>query len=313
MSRPCKSVAEIVEEVSRIVKSVGGFKPDFNDYIFFRGESMNYATQDDREIGTSFMPKLYREENWRQNEREIFENALRINVADFTEDMTLTERLARMQHYQLPTRICDMTDNALIAAHFASDMKDNCRERDGFIRVIQVSHDKMKSFTSDIIVAASHLVRLRDEQFIGEGGLETLAYEVCNERPGWLKEQDRTRKLNPDLERELGQVWAFQPIFNSRRIVRQGGAFLMFGCKERKQNLVATFSDADYESKSAATYGIRQLGVVRIGSQAKPCVKEELRRFGVLDELVYPELHEACASIAQRFKNRKELSYGIHD
>ena len=308
----CKTLEDVVGEVLRIIDEEKARHQEVGAEFFFRGEKKNYASDYDGDsLGTEFQPLLDRD-GLQECERQLYEEALRLNVASFEEDRTMVERVARMQHYGLPTRFCDMSTNALLSAHFACgggetdpDKRDN--GRDGFIRVMKVAHHKMKMFTSDIIIAIAHL-SLVDANNIGLGqnpDLGYLEYEVLRERPGFSL--DSYGKRGCPLSEEIQQVWAFKPMMNSRRIRKQGGLFLAFGCGDGKKPLKPTFSPVDYDNESAPSYGIKQVGYVRIAADSKKDIREQLRLFGMPGELVYPELSNVCEELRNRFKeNIKE-------
>ncbi|MBR4485006.1 MAG: FRG domain-containing protein [Erysipelotrichaceae bacterium] len=283
---------------------------------YFRGESMNYHHRGDNTapLETDFPCYLNQSQQFIDHERDLYQEALRYNIISFAQDTTMVERLARMQHYRLPTRLCDISNNILLAAFFAcggermtaKDKKDD----DGYIRVIKVAPWKMKSFTSDIIVAIAHLplVKPKDVMPSEQNGLEALRYEVTNERPGFSmnvrvgESSDRMFQLEAALRREIQHVWAFKPILNNRRIRAQGGLFLAFGCGDGKKKLEPSFSPEDYEDETKPSFGIKQIGYVQVHNEAKPKVLEDLRMFGMPAENVYPDLSDACYEIAERCK-----------
>lgn len=307
--RRCESVCEIVKEVQEIIKKDQEKKDPRDDKAtyWFRGEAKNYADSSGSDIGTEFQPCLYRKKNWVKNEREIYEAALRLNIVSFAEDTRMSERIARMQHYGLPTRFCDISDNALLSAFFAADTEDVDGNADGFIRVIKVAGHKMKSFTSDIIVAISQLplVDIDRIKMFTKNGLAALTYEIANGERSWFYSESENPNAGKRLKKEIQQVWAFRPILNNRRIRAQGGAFLAFGCGSGKAQLDATFSPADYDDETKPTYGIKQIGFVRIAAERKVAICEELRHFGVPEETVYPDLENVCTSIKNRFSDKK--------
>ena len=102
---------------------------------------------------------------------------------------------------------------------------------------------------------------------------------------------------------EIQKVWAFKPLMNNPRIRNQGGLFLAFGCRDRKEPLRPTFSLADYDNPTAPSFGIAQAGFVRIAAKAKADILEQLRMFGMTEEGVYPELSDVCKTLDKRFRN----------
>ena len=329
MSRPCRNVADIVSEVRRIIETEKAEHPEDGAEFFFRGEKKNYATNDNSEVGTHFCCCLYQPNTpnaWKY-ERKLYEEAIRQNVVDFYQDRTMTERLARMQHYQLPTRFNDLSDNALQSAYFATGegsfrSEPEADALDGWIRVVKVAKHKMKSFTSDIIVAISHLPLVDPDDFHLSGpmastdeqgeGLNILRYEIMKERPAFGFESERPVAA-PKLRHDIQQVWAFKPMLNSPRIRKQGGIFLAVGCGDGKRPIKPTYSEEDYENPDASSFGIKQIGAVRIAADAKTTLVEELRLFGIRAENTYPELSDVCQKIEVRlqneYKNQEQSEY----
>ena len=306
----CRTVDDIAREALRIIDEEKRSANDPRAEFFFRGESKNHKSDYDSDsLGTAFQSCLDRL-GLVEYERELYEEAMRLNVASFEEDRTMVERVARMQHYGLPTRFCDMSTNILLSAHFAcgggakiSEERDN--GRDGFIRVMKVASHKMKSFTSDIIIAIAHLplVSAADIHIGSEDDLGYLAYEIIRERPGFDLESYGRR--NNSLYHEIQHVWAFKPMMNSRRIRKQGGLFLAFGCGDGKKSLEPTFAPEDYNNPSAPSYGIKQVDYIRIAAESKNDICEQLRYFGMESESVYPELSNVCGELKERFNEIK--------
>ena len=303
----CKTTEEIVSEVNRLIREEGRYHPEKGAEFFFRGEALNHSSTDDAApLGTAFSCYLDRESAYRQNEREMYEEALRLNVASFREDVTMVERIARMQHHQLPTRFADMSFNALLSTHFACgggecNESDKDNGRDGFVRIIKIAKHKMKSFSSDIIIAISHLplVDAKDVNPSQDDGLGKLSYEIKNNRTAFWTETD-WKEIGQQLRTEMQQVWAFKPVLNTAQVRAQGGAFLAFGCRDGKEPLNPTFSPSDYDNRLAPSYGIKQIGYVQIAAEAKTKIREELRHFGMSGEIAYPEISNVCTEIANR-------------
>lgn len=314
----CQSVAEIVNEADRILFKEQNTSAQAEAEYFFRGESMNFRRKDegfDKELDTAFPCSLDRSPEWYKNERELYQEAVRLNVVSFSEDRTMVERVARMQHYQMPTRFCDMSSNVLCSAMFAcgggdANAANRDNEHDGYIRVIKVNRKKMKSFTSDIIMAIAHLPLVNCDRVKPSepDGLSYLRYEITNSRPGFSMDTCSSRgdlmTAKEQLRREIRQVWAFKPIWNTRRISSQSGAFLAFGCNDYKKPLNPTFSLEDYDNPEAPSYGIAQVAVIQINGGFKKSIREELRYFGMPIEGLYPDLSNVCLEVANRVKER---------
>ena len=282
---------------------------------------MNFQRKDegtDLPLGTSFPSCVDRDEAWWKNERDLYQEALRLNVVSFEEDRTMVERIARMQHYQLPTRFCDLSSNILVATMFACGGGEVNREKrdnghDGYIRILKVRRDRVKSFTSDIITAIAHLplVNANNINPTQEDGLNYLRYEITNSRPGFSMETtestgDNLRSAKEQLREEIQHVWAFKPIWNTRRIRTQAGAFLAFGCRDGKAPLNPTFAPEDYDEPTSPSYGIAQVDCIQIDGSCKARIRDELRYFGMPIEALYPDLSNVCTEISERIKDQNK-------
>ena len=160
----------------------------------------------------------------------------------------------------------------------------------------------------DIIIAISHLPLVDADNIHPESGgkqdLGYLAYEMLRERPEF--DLDSYGKRGHSLYEEIQQVWAFKPLMNNPRIRNQGGLFLAFGCRDGKEPLHPTFSERDYTNPNAPSYGIAQVGFVRIAAAAKKTILDQLRMFGMTEEAVYPDLQNVCQTLDKRFKENYE-------
>ena len=307
----CHNLVEVIVEAMRIVEKE---REDDGSEIFFRGVVKNHASDDPVEpVDTYFPCSLYQQKGSTlyKHERQIFEEAMRYNVASFEKDRTMIDRLVRMQHYILPTRIADLSENMIQGIAFAAGGGSApyggniYPDRDGFLRIVKVAKHKMKSWTSDIITAIAHLPLVDYDRldFDKHDGLDVLRYEIMKERPGFGFTDDRPR-WNGRLKRELQQVWAFKPRLNNDRIKNQSGLFLAYGCGNHKTQIYPTYSPDDYENEESPSFGIKQVGAVQIAGSAKADILEDLRMFGMPEEYIYPELSNVCKAIGDRFKKK---------
>ena len=211
MNAPCRSLDETVGALLDIIARDRKETAEEKAEYFFRGETCNHKNPGSPVLDTAFDSLLDRNEGHWKHERQLYEEAMRLNVASFGEDRTMAERVARMQHYELPTRFADLSENALLSVCFAAgggggDAATHAHE-DGFVRVMRIAPWKMKSFTSDIITAIAHLplVDCRNVHPSQKNGLGYLTYEVQRERPGFSSES-ADAEIGEQLRRDIQQV-----------------------------------------------------------------------------------------------------------
>lgn len=105
-------------------------------------------------------PSVYRkvkiekkEHRYVEKEKEMFRTAIKDTPDDFPNTMSDFDKLVKMQHYGLPTRLLDVTQSSLIALYFAID---GSKYKDGEVLIFDVKKEdrifsddeKVRSMTS---------------------------------------------------------------------------------------------------------------------------------------------------------------------
>ena len=107
-----------IESVSDFLNDIKGIRNKSGYTLFYRGHSdKNYELK----------PSIYRNENFIKNEDKIYRETIAKVPYDFNGKSSI-ESLALMQHYGVPTRILDLTTNALVSLYFACEESKKIKE-----------------------------------------------------------------------------------------------------------------------------------------------------------------------------------------
>lgn len=107
-----------IESVSDFLNDIKGIRNKSGYTLFYRGHSdKNYELK----------PSIYRDERFIKNEDKIYRETIAKVPYDFNGKSSI-ESLALMQHYGVPTRILDLTTNALVALYFACEESKKIKE-----------------------------------------------------------------------------------------------------------------------------------------------------------------------------------------
>lgn len=199
--------------------------------LFYRGHANpNYT----------LCPSIMRTSRLHQSESEIY-HELMINCPnDFENCRTHLEKLVKMQHYGLPTRLLDITRNPLVALFFACEAHP---ETYGELVLISAENHEIKYPQSDTVSILASLPVFsyqKQQEFLSfaqdpttsnvdfNKNVSRLVHEVRLEKPAFQAEIKREDILNNYI------VYALK---NNGRIVKQDGAFILCGLTAKSGSL----------------------------------------------------------------------------
>ena len=164
-----------------LLKEIG--EPQSGYSRFFRGHS-------DREW--KIEPSIYRlpkkvegkpqGKAFIENEDNIIRDAIVNSPDDFSEKNSIFSILVKLQHYGYPTRLLDLTTNALVSLYFA--VKSFHDDKDGELLIFDIPNEDVKYFDSDTVSVLSAL-SLRKEKFRIDGSksfskIRSMIFKVEN-------------------------------------------------------------------------------------------------------------------------------------
>lgn len=301
-----------VGNVIDFLEEIGSIDRDGESELVYRGHADMKKPDADPPNGWPLCPEALRDEATKKKEHQDIRKLIAWYPDEFARDSTTMERLARAQHYDLPTRLLDVTFNPLVALYFA--IGDKPKEL-GEVVVLRVNENREKWYDSHRVACLANLAYLKEEE------RDKLRKEVA--RYPDIKTKDnsahktardnRITKFNrpygtlripqqPDhpLVRLIHFVQEEMPYFsaridplhlrgvlcvkpkkNSARILVQDGAFLLWGLDKPKR-----------------MDGIDE--VRRIQVLAKDDIRQELDRIKINKGTMYPEIHNAARYLKEQ-------------
>jgi len=279
-----------INRLSEFTESLTKIKSISHKTLFFRGHS---------NLDYTLKPTLYRKEKFYLSEDKIFKDILLSCPQDFSNTKNTMEILVKMQHYGVPTRILDLTKNALVALFFACESNYN---EDGEVLLLHIPNKEVCYFDSDKVSILSNIAK-QNISFMFEypssfdnEDIKQVEY-INKEYFGYLLHSIKEEKshfkdiINP---RDLEKVFAVQAKLDNPRIIRQGGAFLIFGVKNTK------FKPAEVPSE----WILKPNGEsIIIPKSSKLKILEELDILGINRSTLFPELEDQAGYIKKKYTN----------
>jgi len=235
------------------------------------------------------------------DEKRAIRKLISVQPHEFAPDETMLDKLVRMQHFGLPTRLLDVSRNAMVALFFATDPGPRDSEpSDGMVTAFAIPPELEKYYDSDSVSCIANLANMTAEE-------KDEIYQLTESLAGDKSDARNIKKFNEDgvIERLLQFIRAekgyFQPIMkpmdlfvpyyvhpkmSNRRILAQSGAFILYGIVPPK----AMFFPYEIEETKF---------VVPQGE--KLVIREALDNIGINESTLFPEIDKAAARIKNSY------------
>lgn len=277
--------AETVEEFLSILYD---WEAKDGTEIFFRGH-------DDATF--ELTPSLLRKwpnGNWQfmPSEDRLCKEILIAHHDEFQGDQYCFDRLVRMQHYGVPTRLLDISGNPLVALFFACHGNSRTEHLEGEVIVVRVESESVKYYDSDTVSCVSNLSNLNfaqkndinlsldfDEFNDTEGVIGKLIHHIRSEK-GFFEP-----RIKPS---DLGSIICVKGKRNNSRIKSQSGAFLLFG----HEAVLAEAGQAGVE-------------IARITIGNKSHILSQLDRININVTTVYPSIDQTAVHLRDHYQSPK--------
>lgn len=250
-----------------------------NVSVFYRGHSNSCFKLE---------PSIYRNRDLIKNEDKLFKEMIARSPIDFKECNTTFEKLVKMQHYSLPTRLLDITSNPLVALFFAC--KDETQQNeDGRLFRFEIKDDDIKYYDGDTVSIVANISRRPHNfsiqsfknhsrsDFNKKETIQYLLHEIRSEKPHF------SAVIDP---KHIEKVFCVRPKLDNPRIIRQEGAFFIFGIDDDKSKC-AKF---EFEYKSFL-----------INKSEKKKILSQLDTLGINESTLFPEIDHVAKHLKEKY------------
>ncbi|MBP2859271.1 FRG domain-containing protein [Dickeya oryzae] len=283
MTSENKNKRKVVTSVADFISSVMEMNKEGKKPTAYRGQS-------DKSWG--FFPKIFRVPGLYEDEYAISKDVIISHSDEFRDDQCMFDRLVRMQHFGVPTRLLDVTTNPLVALWFATE--ETTDKADAGVSGFIIPKEREKYFDSDTVSCIANIANLKFEEktelfslasgklssveFNKQDVVKKLCYFVGMEKPHFKEKISPKHLLIPLYVR---------PKLNNKRIIAQSGAFFIFGDNEIND-----------ERKQKRIPGIS----VTIPHDAKENIRDELDSLGINEGTLFPELERTAKIVSQKYE-----------
>lgn len=285
----------IIKNISEFISSLSILERRRSIQLFFRGHS------DEKYL---LLPNLYRKEKYFVNEDNIYRETIVNSPQEFYNCKRTIEILVKMQHYGIPTRLLDITRNPLVALFFACCENDDVN---GEVIIFNIPPRYVRFYDSDRVTILANLAKQQvdfgfdykeDFDRFNERDIE----EVNNQHFGYLLhsiKEDKPHFYNIINPKDVESVLAVQVKLDNPRIIKQNGAFLIFGIKKSEYRE----SGKTYCAKINEDWILKPKNEkVIIHKEYKQNILSELDLIGINNSTLFPELDDYAKYIKDKYK-----------
>jgi hypothetical protein len=282
-------------------RTLTGFIEEFEQYSSRRKYFLNcYRGQRDASwpiVAGIFRPEF---EGLLKNEKRAVRDLISVHPSEFASDETMFDKLVRMQHFGLPTRLLDVSLNVLVALYFATNPgPPDSKPSNGKVTAFAIPQEREKYYDSDSVSCLANLANMTSEEKEEIYRLKESLIELPeDEQIAKFNEDGVIKRLHQFIRSEKSY---FQPIINpidlllpyyvhpkmsNRRILAQSGAFILYG--------IAPLKNIFWPHKIEETSFL-------VPEKAKQPIRKALANLGINESTLFPEIDKVAARIKNSY------------
>lgn len=243
---------------------------DIYNNVFYRGQL---------EVYKSITSSISRNAGYTSNENLIYEEAINMKSVEFADLISPIERLSKMQHYGIPTRLVDLTVDPLIALFFAVQNFDDKSHGNVYV-FVQPEHnlnDKRIKLLSLLATLDSHNLEVIKSSY-----LECYSEEITEDEILEFASEGAFIKYSDDLQK------------SNERLFCQKGSFAICGNETIGKEIKKSILPLD---------SIEPTMVIRIPFEHKQAVKKELdEKYNINETTIYPEFLSVADYLKEKYR-----------
>ena len=283
----------VISSIADFTKSLESAIGDRRNPVYFRGHNR---------VSYKLLPSLFRNEKFYQNERGLYLDLLSSCPQEFMSLRSHIDILAEMQHYGLPTRLLDVTSNALTAMYFACE-DEGITSKTGEVIMLEIESERSKYYQDleTVMLSSLPLLDHSEKQYLydyARNNIKTTAGDKAFEK---LKAEVRTERSYSSMREHLTDILEFylvSPQKLNRRIMNQDGAFILCGLLDE------IYSSNPFDGTNEKKYiFLENLRVKEKGKKAvlivrnKEYIMKQLKIYGINRTRIYPEIDQVAGYI----------------
>ena len=271
---------------------------------YAEGEDRLKCYRGQMNIDWDAVPGIFRSDLVRlqQHEKRAIRDLISVHPGEFADDHTMFDRLVRMQHFGLPTRLMDVSLNPLVALYFATEPTTDGAPTDGLVSAFAIPEEREKYYDSDAVSCQANLANLTASE-------KTAIVDIRAKRPPnsplaeereHANDQEVYKRLHQFVRVEkpyflpiIDPIDLFKPYYvhpkrSNRRIVAQSGGFIIYGLVPPR---TINFAHAIAETRFSIPHPV------------KSAIRASLDLLGINESTLFPELDRAAKRITSVYSD----------